>query len=158
VIRGSGKWKWWEGGVVIVCFVLCFSLIVGVFMWAALGAWFVVVGTAVVSTVVNLGTALVSTLVLFFGSWRLLIYGILVSVIAIELYNLFCNVVQELFNWVTSQLGGVSSPDGMPGEGYTFADLAAWFGYHLKISQCLSFIFAAIAFKWIVVKIPFVKW
>lgn len=105
-----------------------------------------------------LGAGIISTLVVLFGAWPVAIYGVLVIVMGILGYNLMCDFLRDALQWVSTQMSSVSSPGGMPTAGLVVGNLAGWFATKLKIIQCLSFIFNAIVAKWLIVKVPFLKW
>ena len=127
-------------------------------MWAAIAAWFVVVGEATVTAVWGACAAAIATAVAFFGTWPAALYAVMVIVIGINLYNLACGCLQEILNWALTQLNTVSPPGGMPSSGLAFLNLAGYLATQLKFPQCLSFIFNIIALKWMIVKVPFLKW
>lgn len=110
---------------------------------------------ALLTTLVN---AITGGLVALFGSWRIVLYGILVSIIGIVVYNLIVDVVDEVLQYVLTSLNSISGPSGGPSSAYQFAGLGAYLAHHLKIVECLSFIINVILVKWIVAKIPFIKW
>lgn len=97
-------------------------------------------------------------LVALFGSWRIVLYGILVSIIGIVVYNLIVDVTEEILTFILGQLQGVQQPDGMPSSAYQFSGLAAYLANHLRLVACFTFIISTIVVKWIVAKIPFIKW
>ena len=122
--------------------------------------WTIIAGmlTSIVTTATSVGAALITSLGALFGSWRIILYAMLISLITIELYNLVKNIMSECLGWLVAQLSTVSAPDGTPGTAYEIVGLAAYLANHLKIIACLSFIFSTIMIKWAVVKIPFLKW
>jgi len=80
---------------------------------------------------------------------------VFMSILGIIFYNLLVEVIQEVMNFTINQLngsgiGGVSTP--------TLSGFAGWCATQLKLPECVSVIGSALAIKFILRKIPFLKW
>lgn len=105
-----------------------------------------------------IANAVTGGLVALFGSWRIVLFGLLTAVVGILLYNLVCDVIEEMLQWLLAELNGMQAPDGTPSTAYQFAGLAAYLALHLKIIECISFVINVTVLKWTIVKVPFMKW
>lgn len=79
---------------------------------------------------------------------------IVLTVLGIIFYNLMVEVVQESMNFAITQMGdapGTVSAGSITG-------FAGWVAAQCKIPECLSVIGSAVATKFILRKIPFIKW
>jgi len=102
-----------------------------------------------------LGTALGA----IFVGWRGVILATFLSFLGINLYNLFCTIVTELSGFITTMLS--SRAPGVPGAPSLIGELfgtAAYLAIHLKLIEQFNFMISIVILKWVVVKIPFLKW
>jgi len=81
--------------------------------------------------------------------------GLLMTIIAVVLYNLFVTTITEIMNFSLAQISGssmgsVSSP--------TISGFAGWFLAQLKVPECVSVIGTTVALRFGLRKIPFLKW
>lgn len=81
--------------------------------------------------------------------------GVIMSILAIVLYNGLVGVIEETLNFAVAQISGVeygsfTSP--------SISGFAGWFLAQLKLPECISVICSAVAIKFILRKIPFIKW
>ena len=80
-------------------------------------------------------------------------------VMAIVLYNLFVEILEELLSWVLTKMNVV-----MPGgAGQTFdigtvSSLAAWAVTRTRLLECVSFMMGIIVLRFVLRKIPFIRW
>lgn len=77
------------------------------------------------------------------------------TIIGVVLYNLACDVIEEILNFTVSHLSGtsvgtVTNP--------SFSGFAGWMISNLKIPECLSVIISCTSIRFIVTKIPFLHW
>jgi len=104
----------------------------------------------------RLGTYLGAGLTTLFGSWKTIILVTLLSFAVIYAYNLICEVIQESLVWVTAQAGTVV----YPGEStaFEFTGLVGYFMSVWKIPECMAFIISMVSIKFLLRKIPFLRW
>jgi len=89
-----------------------------------------------------------------FGT-RTFLFGLLTVTISIVLYNLICEVIQEV---MTFALGEVSSVNYGNYTNPTITGFAGWFLGQLKIPECISVIVSCVSIRFILTKIPFLRW
>ena len=81
--------------------------------------------------------------------------GVMMTILAVVLYNLCVTTIEEVMNFAIVQIGGagigsVSSP--------TITGFAGWFLAQIKLPECLAVMVSAVSIKFILRKIPFLKW
>lgn len=86
---------------------------------------------------------------------KFFIGGLLMTILAVILYNGLVGVVEEVLNFAVAQISGleygaVASP--------SVSGFAGWFLAQLKLPECLSVIVTAVSIRFILRKIPFIKW
>lgn len=89
-----------------------------------------------------------------FGVRTFLVWLITIT-LGVVFYNLICEVIQELLNFALSQINGtsigsVSNP--------SFSGFAGWCLGQLKVPEILAVIVSAVSIKFILRKIPFIRW
>lgn len=102
-----------------------------------------------------LGTALSA---IFIG-WRGVILLTFLTFLGINLYNLFCEIITELSGFIVTMLQ--SRAPGVPGAPSLVGELfgtAAYLAVHLKLIEQFNFMISIVTLKWVVVKIPFIRW
>lgn len=81
--------------------------------------------------------------------------GALMIILGIILYNLAVDVVQEVMNFAITRINGV----GFNGIGNSsFTGFAGWFLAQVKIPECIAVIVSCVSIKFILRKIPFLRW
>ena len=94
---------------------------------------------------------------LIFGSWRtFLISSFITSIIAFFFTNLV-DFLRALMLRAIYLVGSVAG-NGPDSVSLTYEGLAAYFSYHFKFSECLAVILSCVLLRWLLVKIPFIKW
>jgi hypothetical protein len=78
-----------------------------------------------------------------------------VSVLGVLLYNLGCDMIEEVLNFAVSKMSGqsissVSNP--------TFTGFAGWMISQLKIPECVSVVVTCVSIRFVLSKIPFLHW
>lgn len=127
-------------------------------MFAFMGVCFTFIAGIISGGIGALGTGVIASLFNLFGGWRLIVYAMLVSMIGILLYNLMCDMLSEALTWLLSEIQAQEIP-GVPGAtGYAFANLAGYLANRLRLIQAFSFIFNITMVKFMIVKLPFLKW
>lgn len=81
--------------------------------------------------------------------------GILMTVLGVILYNLIVSTIEEVFNFAIAQMAGVSSA-GITSP--TISGFAGWFLTQVKFPECFAVMVSAVALRFVLRKIPFLKW
>lgn len=81
--------------------------------------------------------------------------GIFMMILAIILYNLIVEVVEETLNFGIAQISGVSA-QGISSP--TISGFAGWFIASIKVPETFAVIVTCISLKFVLKKIPFLKW
>lgn len=81
--------------------------------------------------------------------------GLMMTVLAIVLYNLSVEMIEEALNFAVAQAsnnqsGSISSP--------TITGFAGWALAQLKVPECFSVMVSCVSIKFILRKIPFLHW
>lgn len=99
--------------------------------------------------------ALISRLLGSVFTLKFFMSGVMMTILAVVLYNLCVTTIQEVFNFAIEQIGqaGVGSVSNPSITGF-----AGWFLAQVKLPECLSVIISAVSIKFILRKIPFLKW
>jgi len=97
------------------------------------------------------------SLVALFGAWKSVLLVTAMGFIAIVAYNLIVDVVQESLNWALTKAGTIPVPEGHSSV-FQFTGFVGWFMGVLKIPECMSFIISMVGLKFLLRKIPFLKW
>lgn len=108
-----------------------------------------------------IGSAIVGSLSALFGSWKAFLGSWLLKLcLAVVLYNLVVEILDEVLQWVVGKLGGVTLPGGSVTsfDAAGISSLGAWLISTLKVPECFAFIISVIVLKWALRKIPFVRW
>lgn len=92
-----------------------------------------------------------------FSGWKTFAVLILGSLASVMIFNVFVDIAEILLNWLVSELGNVSMPDGISQE-FSFTALAAYLAIHLKVAESFALVLSVVILKWTLVKIPFLKW
>ena len=88
-------------------------------------------------------------------SSKTLLSFLVLSVIGVIFYNLIVEVITEVMQFALTKAGGaeyqsITNP--------TFSGFAGWFIAQMKIPESVSVIGSAVALKFVLRKIPFIKW
>lgn len=81
--------------------------------------------------------------------------GLMMTILALILYNLICEVVGETLNFAVAQIGGVTAAT------ITNPTISGAAGYVLgaiKFPEAFSIMVTCVSIKFILRKIPFIKW
>lgn len=93
----------------------------------------------------------------FWGSYKVFLVGGFLAFLGVSLYSLFLYGVNDFADYISSALGAAGTPTGRAGLN-SFAGFIGWFARSMKVPECLSFMVDVIMMKWIMRKIPFIKW
>ncbi|MBN2515950.1 MAG: hypothetical protein JXC33_07955 [Deltaproteobacteria bacterium] len=91
-----------------------------------------------------------------FGAWKIFFAGTFIAFLMVGAYNLVAEIIQELLNFVITQVGTVEEPEGFTIAAFT--GFVGWFLSVMKIPECMSFIVTMITLKWTLRKIPLLRW
>lgn len=75
--------------------------------------------------------------------------------LTISLVFLFTDIFDIVMNFALSKMAGVLDIQAATME---FTGFAAWVAQQLRFQDCLAFIMSAIFAKWLLRKIPFIRW
>ena len=89
-----------------------------------------------------------------FGS-RTFLSGLMVVVISIIFYNLAVEIIGEIFTFSLNKINGVSVGSAPTAS---FSGYVGWWVCNLKIPQAISVVTSAVGTKFILRKIPFIRW
>ena len=101
--------------------------------------------------------ALITSIGGAFTAWKLFSSFLLTVVLGIVLYNLVVDVVQEVIAFVNAKLAAVSGGE-LPSGALQLTGLGAWLAQETYLDAQIGIAITAISLKWLVVKIPFLKW
>ena len=105
-----------------------------------------------------LASIVTTSLANLFGSWKSVVLVSLVAFLGIGLYNLVVDIIQEVFDFASASMSAVNMGDGPPTSAMEFAGLAGYLATQLRLPECLSWVMSITLLKWLLAKIPFVKW
>lgn len=89
-----------------------------------------------------------------FGT-RTLIVGLVTVTLGLVFYNLIVEVIQECMTFALGEINGTSYGNyANPSIG----GFAGWFLGQLKIPECISVIVSCVSIRFILRKIPFIRW
>lgn len=98
-----------------------------------------------------------ASLVALFGAWKSVLLVTFLGFAMIFVYNLIVDVVQEALTWALTQAGSIPVPEGHSSV-FAFTGFVGWFMSVLKLPECMSFIISMVTLKFLLRKIPFLKW
>lgn len=88
-------------------------------------------------------------------SQKVLLSFLVVTVLGIIFYNLVVEIIEEVMTFALSAINGADYRSmSIP----SFSGFSGWFIAQIKIPECLSVVTSAVALKFILRKIPFLKW
>ena len=107
--------------------------------WARIAAWLAAALTGV------------------FGGWEVFLAGGFLTFLGVALYGLFLYGVNDILTYLLSQLQSINAPASAPGA-ISFTGFAGWFFTMFQVPACLAFTIDIIVLKFIMRKIPLIKW
>src|SRR5665647_1100004 len=81
--------------------------------------------------------------------------GVFMTIGGIILYNFLVDVVEEVMNFALTQINGVST-EGITSP--TITGFAGWFLAQIKMPECFAVMVTCITIRFVLRKIPFLKW
>lgn len=100
---------------------------------------------------------LLTTINNLFGSWRFFLGVTCLSLLGIVLYNVLVELMGDVLTWVMGELTAVPVGE-LPSTRLQLTGLGAWIAQETYLSQQVGIAVTAVSLKWLVVKIPFLKW
>lgn len=97
------------------------------------------------------------SMVALFGSWKAVLLTSLVAFGAIAIYNVFVELLETMLNFAVSLYGTAEAPTGSQTL-FQFTGLLGYFLSCFKIPECVAFIISMITIKFIMRKVPFLRW
>lgn len=91
-----------------------------------------------------------------FAGWKTFLGVLVTGLVGVLIFNVAIDLIEAGLTWVLSSLGNVSDP-GLPGSS-SITGLGAYLAMHLKLVECVGLVCSVVLLKWMVVKIPFLKW
>jgi len=98
----------------------------------------------------------------FFGvlrGYKLFFGGLLMTILGVVLYNLVAEIIGEVLSWgltaIRSETSGLVA-EGAPSVG--LSGVGAWMAGVLRVPEMLSVVINIVMVKWVLRKIPFVRW
>lgn len=86
---------------------------------------------------------------------KLFMSGTMMVIVSIVAYNLVVEIIEEAMNFAVAQMGSVSS-EGIVSP--TITGFAGWFLAQVKLPECFAVMVSCITIRFILRKIPFLKW
>ena len=126
-------------------------------MWAAIAGMLTALGTGIINAVTVWLAYAAAITVAIFSQWTTALYALLIMFIGYECYNFICTTLQEVLTYASNKLSAMSVPGGVPLT-VQLANLSLYLAYHLQLPQCFSYMVNCIVLKWMLVKIPLIKW
>lgn len=100
--------------------------------------------------------AIVTALGTLFSSWKIFLGTTLCTIGFVFFYNMIVDLFQEICDFGVASISDVSVSGS--GTTYQMVGLAGYIGTQLRIPECVAFIVSIILAKWLLRKIPFIKW
>lgn len=101
--------------------------------------------------------ALIGSLINIFSGWKVFLGFVVTGILAVVIYNGVVAIVEEVMVWVMGKISGMTGSD-LPSGLVQLSGLAAWMAQQTYLDVQIGIAVSAISLKWLVVKIPFLKW
>jgi|Deesub1362A_J573_1020465.scaffolds.fasta_scaffold04255_4 hypothetical protein len=108
--------------------------------------------SALLTWVLGLVGSLLSSSVARFVALKIVLWGLFVTVLPVVLINVFAEILQGLMDVVGASVGSGSEPLLVQ-----FTGFAGWLAYHLRIPEGFSLLFSALAFRFTLRLVPFLR-
>ena len=82
--------------------------------------------------------------------------GLLMVIMGVILYNLCVEITEEILNFTLSQVNDVTFEGGITSP--SVSGFAGWLMAQLKVPECLSVIITCVSLRFVLRKIPFLRW
>lgn len=100
---------------------------------------------------------MIATMVAAFTSWKTLMTLVLVTALGITIYNVAADLLEAVLQWVMSEVSAVPVGE-LPSGMVQLSGLGAWMAQQTYLHEQVGIAITAVSLKWLVVKIPFLKW
>lgn len=87
-------------------------------------------------------------------TFKFFMSGVFMTIGVIFAYNLVVEIVQETLNFAVAQFGGATASVTNP----TITGFAAWFLTQIRLPEAFAIMVSMVSLKFILRKIPFIKW
>jgi len=94
-------------------------------------------------------------LVKIFGGWKTWGVTVFIASMIASFWDLIILFFQSVFSKIISLVGSMVGQDAITLQ---FQGVTAYFMLHLKFAECLAVILSVYLMKFLVRKIPFIKW
>jgi len=101
--------------------------------------------------------AIIATIVAFATSWRAFLGITLMAALGVLIYNVAVDLMGDVLTWAVGRVAAID-PSELPNGWLTLTSLGAWLAQETYLDQQIGIAVTAISMKWVVVKIPFIKW
>lgn len=108
--------------------------------------------------IIGLATkAVIGSLANLFGSWQGFLAVTFLSCLGVVLYNVAASLVGDTLTWVMGQVAALEVGD-LPNGWVQLTGLGAWLAEQTYLDDQIGIAITAVSMKWVVMKIPFLKW
>lgn len=91
--------------------------------------------------------------------WKVFLTGGFLVALFIGMYGLLLTALGEMLNFTVTAFESLPGEPGDPQSlAMSFSGLAGWLLTCWKVPECLTFMVQAVMFRWVVTKIPFIRW
>lgn len=101
--------------------------------------------------------ALILSLGRLFLSWKVFGAFLITGILGIVLYNLVAEILGEVLTFIQGQINAATGELGASAP-LQLSGIGAWLAQVLKLPEQISVALTFVGLKWMVVKIPFLKW
>lgn len=98
-----------------------------------------------------------TSMVALFGSWKLTLITIMIGFAVVAIYNVYVEMLEIMLNFAVSLYGEAEAPVGSQTL-FQFTGALGYFMSCFKIPECVSFILGIVTIKFVMRKVPFLKW
>lgn len=108
-----------------------------------------VIGLAFRALIVSLGR--------LFLSWKTFSAFLITGILAVVLYNVVSEILGEIMDFALSKISEVST-SGISGVALELTSLGGWCAECCRLDDQVAIAITFISTKWLIVKVPFLKW
>lgn len=92
-----------------------------------------------------------------FLGWKTVMVALITVVLGVVIYNVVSEIVGELLDFAMEQISAISQ-GGLPSVTLQLSGIGAWLAEKLRLDDQVALMITFVTAKWLVVKIPFLKW
>lgn len=93
-----------------------------------------------------------------FIAWKTIISFLVITAFGLLAYNVVTEIMEELLAFVIDQVESATAGVGWEGMALEFTGLTAWLAEKLLVPEQVGVMISFVYLKWVVCKIPFIKW